>query len=391
MDALFGIETSSFVTGTLGLNVQSDVGVDANAKTFEGSWDTAFEGESYAFDSYTAYDPFHDKVEPAGSAAATQGVYPDDTPPSYRYYSGTSMAAPHATGVAALLASQSPSLLSNSQELKKVIMDKGKPVSTTAGKTVTGDMVDALATALSSDSTAPTVTAPKHSLLTKTTSQLRLGSSTSSPPNYVPGKLEWSGQDASGIAKYELQQSTSGGAFANLPLSSSTDTTKVVNLEPSKSYRFQVRATDTKGNVSTFAVGASFTPSVNQESSSRIVDSGTWTTASLTNSSGGSVQYASTAGRLATYSVPAGSKNVAWVTTLSPSRGKAAVTLIENGARKTPVTVDAYLASSLTRSVIFAQALDPSKTYKVEVKVLGTKSSASTSTRIDVDAFVSTS
>jgi hypothetical protein len=243
------------------------------------------------------------------------------------------------------------------------------------------------------DSTAPTVTAPKHSLIamTSTSSQVRLGTSTSSPPNSVPVRLDWSGQDTSGIASYELQQSTNGGAFANSPLSSPTATTKVVNLEPTKSYRFQVRATDTKGNVSTFAVGPSFTPGVDQESSSRIVDTGTWTTGTTSTASGGSLQYASAAGRLATYSVPAGSKNVAWVSTFDTSRGKAAVTLIENGVRKPSVTVDTYRSSGLGRSVVFAKALDPTKTYKVEVKVLGTKTSASTGTHVDVDAFVSTS
>jgi Fibronectin type III domain len=244
------------------------------------------------------------------------------------------------------------------------------------------------------DSTAPTVTAPKHSLIAMTStssSRVTLGTSTSSPPNSVPVRLDWSGQDASGIiAKYELQQSTNGGAFANSPLSSSTDTTKVVNLEPTKSYRFQVRATDTQGNMSTFAVGPSFTPRVDQESSSRIVDSGTWTTTTVSSASGGSLQYASAAGCLATYSVPAGSSNVAWVSTFDTSRGRAAVTLIENGVRKPSVTVDTYRSSGLGRSVVFAQKLDPTKTYKVEVKVLGTKTSASTGTRVDVDAFAYT-
>src|SRR5215207_9344907 len=81
MDALIEIEGSSFVKDTLGLSVQSDVGDPTANTTFEGSSGTEFAGESYAFDSSTAYAPFHDKVEPdpaaAGSAAVIQGVYPD--------------------------------------------------------------------------------------------------------------------------------------------------------------------------------------------------------------------------------------------------------------------------------------------------------------------------
>ena len=64
---------------------------------------------------------------------------------SYAYYNGTSMATPHATGVGALVASVNPALLGNPAGLKKVIMDSGKPAPSTAGRTVTGDMVDARA------------------------------------------------------------------------------------------------------------------------------------------------------------------------------------------------------------------------------------------------------
>jgi subtilisin family serine protease len=68
-----------------------------------------------------------------------------EEPASWTFFNGTSMATPHATGVAALAASDSPDLLSNPTTLKQVLMDSGKPVSATTGKTVTGKMVDASA------------------------------------------------------------------------------------------------------------------------------------------------------------------------------------------------------------------------------------------------------
>jgi subtilisin family serine protease len=76
---------------------------------------------------------------------------------TYAYFNGTSMASPHAAGVAALAASVDPALLSNPVALKNHVMDTGKPVPAMAGTTVTGDMVDAQA-AVGGESTPPKVT-----------------------------------------------------------------------------------------------------------------------------------------------------------------------------------------------------------------------------------------
>jgi subtilisin family serine protease len=83
---------------------------------------------------------------------------------AYAYFSGTSMASPHAAGVAALAASDDPALLSDPVALKNHVMDTGKPVSAMAGITVTGDMVDAEAAVGGGGETTPprvTSTVPK--------------------------------------------------------------------------------------------------------------------------------------------------------------------------------------------------------------------------------------
>src|SRR5215211_483531 len=83
---------------------------------------------------------------------------------SCAYFSGTSMASPHAAGVAALAASDDPALLSDPVALKTHVMDTGKPVSAMAGITVTGDMVDAEAAVGGGGETTPprvTSTVPK--------------------------------------------------------------------------------------------------------------------------------------------------------------------------------------------------------------------------------------
>ncbi|HSL00850.1 MAG TPA: S8 family peptidase [Rubrobacteraceae bacterium] len=79
------------------------------------------------------------------------------------WLSGTSMAAPHVTGVAALAASVDSGLLSKPVDLKNLVMNTGKPLSATVGKTVTGDMVNGKAAV---DAAAPPDTTPPNTTIT---------------------------------------------------------------------------------------------------------------------------------------------------------------------------------------------------------------------------------
>ncbi|MEJ7841686.1 MAG: S8 family serine peptidase, partial [Rubrobacter sp.] len=139
MDALYGIEDSAFVTQTLGLEVRSDY----YTGVFEGTPGTPFEGETYTLDDQEFAIPFyHDVVAPADSMVTTQGTV--GTPQGYEeYFSGTSMAAPHATGTAALAAGEFPNLLNRPSALKRLVMERGQPLPSTQGKTVTGDLANA--------------------------------------------------------------------------------------------------------------------------------------------------------------------------------------------------------------------------------------------------------
>jgi len=175
MDALYMNESdTTLVTGPLGLNVQ-DVG-------HLSSFNVA--GESYNLNGPNRDPDLHDVLTPNSSkVATTQGSYSNED--TLQFLSGTSMAAPHATGAAALAASLKPALLSDpvpsdclnptvpdpnepercdppTMRLKKVVMNGSKrfPLNSenktpTDGQTITGAIVDAMGTLKQVDNTPP--------------------------------------------------------------------------------------------------------------------------------------------------------------------------------------------------------------------------------------------
>ena len=241
------------------------------------------------------------------------------------------------------------------------------------------------------DTTAPTAKAPKHSFTTLST----LGTST------VPVKLTWSATDnpgGSGIASYQLQQSVSLTEEL-IPTSRCLrlrQPPSLASLAPgTNTYRYRVAAKDNAGNLSAWVAGPSFKVTAYQESSSAIVDTGSWTTSALTNAYGGSVQSASALGRNATFTVPVGSKNVEWVSNRGQPWQSPSVAGRRSAGCQPQSDGDTALRPVLLyctgRKVVFSKAVSATTSHKLEVRVLGQKNASSTSTRVDIDAFVRTS
>ena len=224
------------------------------------------------------------------------------------------------------------------------------------------------------DSTAPAVQPPQQVLPTGGA----LGTTA------IPVKVSWSATDTqSSVERYEVQQSVDGGTtYSSVSLSSATATTKTLQLQPGSTYQYRVRATDSAGNMSEWEEGSAFLVDAQQEGSAAINYSGTWAQQSLTAAYGGSVAYASTKGSAAQLTFTG--QDVAWVSTKGPNMGKAAVYVDGRLVR----TIDLYSSTAQSRKMLFSQSGLPAGSHTLMVQVLGTKSSASSGSRVDIDAFV---
>jgi hypothetical protein len=212
----------------------------------------------------------------------------------------------------------------------------------------------------------------------------------------VPVRVTWSATPSAGttIARYEVERSTNNGtSWTAETLSSPTSTAKTLSLTPGTSYRFRVRAVDAAGNVGAYATAAAFTVAIRQENLGgvsptipRLGYTGTWTTETVTTASGGAQRFASASGAIASLTFTG--RSVAWAAVKANSRGRAEVFVDGVSAG----TIDLFQSSTTAanRVMVFRRTFPTAGTHTIEVRVLGTKATASTGTRVDVDAFVTT-
>ncbi|CAN5555470.1 hypothetical protein BH20CHL6_BH20CHL6_06710 [soil metagenome] len=198
----------------------------------------------------------------------------------------------------------------------------------------------------------------------------------------VPASVAWSATDeTSGVAAYHLQQQTGSAAYRTVALPTAQTSGFTSLLAPDSTYRFRVDATDNAGNVRR-AYGPFFIPRAHQETSSAIAYSGTWTRATLPDAYGGRVRYSTARGAVARFQFTG--RSVGWMAQTSAARGRAEVWL--DGVRV--ATVDLYSATPERRRIVWSRSWATSTAHTVEIRVLGTRRAAATSTRVDIDAFV---
>jgi hypothetical protein len=226
-----------------------------------------------------------------------------------------------------------------------------------------GDVTDG---PLCYDSVPPKVTKPK----------LRLENNVGPVKSTIPVQAVWTGTDAtSGVNHYTLYQSKDGGAYTKV--ATTTAASKTLNLAPGHTYKYEVTGTDNAGNTSKASAGPTFTLSLYQENSTKIKYSSGWKRQKLTGANGGSVEYATSKGKTATFSYDG--YEAAWMSTLGPTRGSASVKL-DSG---TATTVSTHASNPKTAEIVnVVQA--KTANHKLVVTVLGTSGHP----RVDIDAFI---
>ena len=389
------------------------------------------------------------------------------------WMTGTSMATPHATGVAALAASVQPALRTDPAALRQLILDRGKPAPDSVGRTLTGRMVDARAVLgdaapPAADSTAPTgtVTLSGGAARTNTyavsaavpatdntggsgvasvrisnngstwatygyttpiswslsdaahggsttngtrtvyaqwsdgagnwspvssdtivldtvkpgvTAPIQAFATNSAMGSTVPVRVSWSGSDAtSGIARYELQQSTNGGAWTGVTLSTATATSIVRSLSYGSTYRFQVRVVDGAGNASAWLAGPTFSVKGYSETSTSIAYGGTWKRTAVSTAQSGYLTTATAPGASARFSFSG--RAVAWVAPRGSTMGEASVYV--DGAHV--ANVNLYASSASARILVFTRTWATAGQHTLEVRVVGTSGHPN----VSVDGFL---
>ena len=295
-----------------------------------------------------------DIVAPGTNILST---FPDG---EFAFLNGTSMAAPHVSGVAALGLSVAPSL--STAALKSRILTRGVTLPGVVGTTLTGKLVNAMRVA---DAFGPSAfPINRHGINVGSI----VGSTVSTTLAWPPAT-----DDHSGVASYVVRRRIGTGSWSILN-SAIPSTSYKVALPFGTAMQFAVAGRDGVGNVGPQAESPPVTAVLLQDGSSLAKYTGTWSLVSSSSASNGKFHRTTRAGASVEFKTTA--RAIAVVGRKGPSNGKAKVYV--DGAYVQ--TIDLHRSSVQSKVVVFNKSWPANGFHSVKLVVVGNG-------RVEVDAF----
>ena len=282
--------------------------------------------------------------------------------PCYVWSAGTSMAAPHVSGVAALAGSASPALLADPVKLRSRLLATGSALAGTRWS-VTGRLVNAYRAV----DTAPPVAQAPDRFAVKVGALVGSGS--------VPVQVSWraASDDRSPIASYAVKRL---GGSGTVTITKSTTARKVsTTMSFGNEYRIRLTAADAPGNVSPVRDSAAVIAKLHAEGSTLARYSAGWRTVSASSALGGKTRISSTKGAKVTITFTG--RSFALVAPKGPTRG--AIDIYVDGVKQPRVNLSA--TSTKARRVVFSTSWTSRGKHVITLVV-------ATSRRVDIDGFV---
>ncbi len=286
-------------------------------------------------------------------------------PGGYAWSDGTSMAAPHVAGVAALVASVAEGPVSHGL-LKSRILSRGTALASMAGRTVTGYLVNA---SRAIEVSGPTALPVYHHGINAGTV---VGSTLST-------KIYWGAatDDVSGVASYVVRRRIGSGPW-----------TVIANAVPNRSLtvpmtlvspaQFAIAARDGVGNVGAQAESPAVTATLYEDGTSLAHYAGRWVNTTSSTASHRNLHTATQAGASVEFRRSA-ARAISIVGRQGPTSGQARIYV--DGVLAS--TIDLRSTTAKSRVVLFSRSWSTPGTHSVRLVVVGTSGRP----RVDVDGF----
>ena len=314
--------------------------------------------------SFSNYGPTTVDISAPGTNIVSTIPAEPGCSPCWAWSAGTSMAAPHVSGVAALAAGAAADPLAPTA-LKALVLGRGTGLAATAGKTVTGRLVNALRVV---DTTGPTaLPVHRHGINAGTV----IGSTVSAIVSWAAAS-----DDHTGVASYVVRRRIGTGSWTTVD---SVVTERLLKLPMTFGAvtQFAIAARDGAGNVGPQAESPAVKATLLQEGTSLARYVGSWSSTRSSTASNGTMRTSTRAGASVEFKRDA--RAIAVVGRQGPTSGKARVYV--DGVYVQ--TIDFYRSTSRAKVVVFSRSWPSPGVHSVKLIVSGTSGRP----RVDIDAF----